>query len=175
ENAFLIEDAKKISSFDKLILPGVGSFKNAMEFLQAKDMIEPIKNFIKSGKYALGICLGMQILFNASEEGQGVSGLGLIDGEIKRFSHEFKTPHMGWSKTKTQEDAFFGQIKNPYLYFVHSYFCPITPYTIAKSSHGVEFSAVIKRDNLYGIQPHPEKSHEQGLQMLKNFAQLGTL
>lgn len=172
-NARLIQSGEEIKSFDKLILPGVGSFAQAMEFLHTQEMVEPIKDFIKSGKYALGICLGMQILFDSSEESKGLEGLGFIEGDVKKFPTDLKIPHMGWNTFTCKKDEIFQGVNDFYLYFVHSYFCPITPYTIATSSYGIDFSAMINKENVYAIQPHPEKSHSQGLQILKNFTLLG--
>jgi glutamine amidotransferase len=170
---------EKIILYDKLILPGVGAFGDAMEHLRSNGMDEAIISFAQSGKNILGICLGMQLLFDESEEFGAHKGLGLIPGKIikfdeKKFEHRLKIPHMGWNEMFTKNSLLFeGLPKELYLYFVHSYhvLCD-EKYTIGKCIYGYEFSAAVQKENIYGLQPHPEKSHDNGLKILENFAKL---
>jgi glutamine amidotransferase len=188
ENAFLkigekvtiVSDPDKIVNFDRLILPGVGAFGYAMEHLKENSMDEAIKSFAKSGKPLLGICLGMQLLLESSNEFGEHKGLGLIPGFVRKFdTTKFKTPlkvpHMGWNELFVQNSSpiFKDLPREIYLYFVHSFHAICDDrYTIGKTEYGYTFSSAINRDNIYGFQPHPEKSHENGLKILKNFINL---
>jgi glutamine amidotransferase len=188
ENAFLkigekvtiVSDPDKIENFDKLILPGVGAFGDAMEHLKENSMDEAIKSFAKSGKPLLGICLGMQLLLESSNEFGEHKGLDLIPGFVRKFdTTKFKTPlkvpHMGWNELFVQNSSpiFKDLPREIYLYFVHSFHAICDDrYTIGKTEYGYTFSSAINRDNIYGFQPHPEKSHENGLKILKNFINL---
>lgn len=178
--AVLERNPEKLKDYDKLILPGVGAFGDAMEHLEANGMDIAIKDYAKSGKPLLGICLGMQLLFNSSKEFGTTEGLGLIDGEVvafnkSKFDHSLKVPHMGWNELFIQKDTplLNGLKKDPYLYFVHSYHAVCDDkYAIGKTYYGYEFVSAVKKDNIYGIQPHPEKSHENGLKIIENFVNL---
>ncbi|MDD5359042.1 MAG: imidazole glycerol phosphate synthase subunit HisH [Sulfurovaceae bacterium] len=173
-------DPKNIQNYDKLLLPGVGAFGDAMTHLKSNGMDEAIKDFAASGKPLLGICLGMQLLFESSEEFGSNDGLGLIDGEIvkfdeTKFDHKLKIPHMGWNEIFTEKNSpiFDGLPKDFYLYFVHSYHVVCDDkYTIGKTHYGYKFVSAVQKDNIYGIQPHPEKSHDNGLKILENFAKI---
>ncbi len=139
-------------------------------------MKEAVLQYAKSGKNILGICLGMQLLFESSQEFGKNRGLGLIEGEIVKFDkskmHEdTKIPHMGWNTINTLNDhTLFEGLKNPYLYFVHSYHALTNDKNvIGKTTYGYEFVSAVHKDNIYGFQPHPEKSHDNGLKILKNF------
>ncbi|MDY0117593.1 MAG: imidazole glycerol phosphate synthase subunit HisH [Sulfurimonadaceae bacterium] len=180
EEAVIESNPEKFSSYDKLLLPGVGAFGDAMEHLRERNMIEPLRAFAASGKPMLGICLGMQLLFESGEEFGHHKGLGLIKGKViafdtKRFSQKLKVPHMGWNKMFTKEHPLFvGLGSERYLYFVHSYHvvCEDEADSIAKCVYGYEFSSAVAHKNVMGIQPHPEKSHINGLQILENFIKL---
>jgi glutamine amidotransferase len=188
ENAFLkigekvtiVSKPEEISNYDKLILPGVGAFGDAMEHLTQNGMDKAIKEFAKSGKPLLGICLGMQLLLESSDEFGDHEGLGLIPGIVRKFdTSRFKTPlkvpHMGWNElfVKKQSALFNGLEDEIYLYFVHSYHAICEEqYTIGETEYGYSFASAINKDNIYGFQPHPEKSHENGLKILKNFIQI---
>jgi glutamine amidotransferase len=173
-------DPAKLSDYDKLILPGVGAFGDAMEHLKANGMDSAIIEYANSGKALLGICLGMQLLFDSSEEFGSTDGLGLIEGRViafdeKRFDHPLKVPHMGWNEMFVESDIslFDGMNSDFYLYFVHSYHAVCDDrYTIGKTYYGYEFTSAVKKDNIYGIQPHPEKSHQNGLKIIENFVKL---
>ena len=183
-DATLESDPSKLDQYDKLILPGVGAYGDAMEHLKANGMDEAVKAFAASGKPLLGICLGMQLLFESSEEfakdENGTKGLGLIPGKVvafdeKKFDHPLKVPHMGWNELFQQKETpiFKGLDQDFYLYFVHSFHAVCDDqYVIGKTHYGYEFVSAVQNKNIYGIQPHPEKSHENGLKIIENFAKL---
>ncbi|MDQ1326203.1 MAG: imidazole glycerol-phosphate synthase subunit HisH [Campylobacterota bacterium] len=176
----LESDPDKLEQYDKLILPGVGAFGDAMEHLKSNGMDEAVKRFAQSGKPLLGICLGMQLLFESSEEFGSHEGLGLIPGKVVafnecRFDHPHKVPHMGWNELFKQKETplFQGLPDAFYLYFVHSYHVQCEDsYAIGKTHYGYTFVSAVQKDNIYGIQPHPEKSHENGLKIIENFVKL---
>ncbi len=170
----IVVSPRGLDAYDKLILPGVGSFGDAMHELKKRGFVEPLKKFISSGKPFLGICLGMQLLFSKSEESRGVSGLGVIPGEVKKFSSRLKCPHMGWNEIKKSavRDPIFKGVKGGlYAYFCHSYY--VKPEddsaAIGKTEYGIVFASMVRSGRLYGVQFHPEKSQEKGLVLLKNF------
>jgi len=179
-DATLESDPTKLDQYDKLILPGVGAFGDAMEHLKVNGMDKAVITYAKTGKPLLGICLGMQLLFESSEEFGSTQGLGLIPGKVvafneAKFDHPQKVPHMGWNELFVQkESALFAELKKDfYLYFVHSYHAVCDDkYAIGRTHYGYEFVSAVQNDNIYGIQPHPEKSHENGLQIIENFAKL---
>jgi glutamine amidotransferase len=165
-----------IEQADAVVLPGVGSFDPAMQNLRSRNLIEPIKRAIASGKPFLGICLGLQILFESSEEGVE-PGLGVIAGKVRRFRSEpgLTIPHMGWNQLQfTQPDLPLWQKlpSDPWVYFVHSYYVDPVDWEVRSAivTHGSQnVTAAIAKDNLMAVQFHPEKSSSTGLQMLSNF------
>lgn len=171
---------ERFKEYDKLILPGVGAFPDAMEHLRERGMIEAIKEFAASSKPILGICLGMQLLFESSEEFGTHEGLGLIKGKVvpfdtSKFDRALKVPHMGWNRMFTKEHPLFkGLDEEHYLYFVHSFHavCANEEDAIGKTVYGYEFTSAVAHKNIMGIQPHPEKSHQNGLKILENFTKL---
>lgn len=179
-------DPKKLQNYDKLILPGVGAFGDAMEHLKENGMDKAVKAYAKTGKPLLGICLGMQLLFESSEEFGSHKGLGLIEGKVvafdeSKFDHKLKVPHMGWNEMFKQSvgadrcvcPLFSGLNDDFYLYFVHSFHAECDDkYAIGKTYYGYEFVSAVNKENIYGIQPHPEKSHENGLKIIENFVKL---
>jgi len=173
-------DPEKLKDYDKLILPGVGAFGDAMEHLKENGMDKAVKEYAKSGKPLLGICLGMQLLFESSEEFGTSQGLGLIEGKVvafdeSKFDQKLKVPHMGWNELFVQNDSklFDGLDNEFYLYFVHSFHAVCDDkYAIGKTYYGYEFVSAVNKNNIYGIQPHPEKSHENGLKIIENFVKL---
>lgn len=173
-------DPTKFKEYDKLILPGVGAFGDAMEHLKERNMINAIKEFAASGKYVLGICLGMQLLFESSEEFGHHEGLGLIKGKVvafneSKFSEPLKVPHMGWNRMFTTQHPLFKNLdEEHYLYFVHTYHavCANKEDVIGTTNYGYDFASAVAHDNVMGIQPHPEKSHKNGLAILENFINL---
>ena len=180
QKAEIVSDPNEIRKYDRVILPGVGAFGDAMEHLNATKMIDAIKEFAKSGKPMIGICLGMQLLFESSEEFGNHKGLGLIEGEVIAFDkskmdmENHKVPHMGWNRIFNKPNQLFeGLSENPYLYFVHSYHVVTNDkYTIGTTHYGYDFTSAVQKDNIYGLQPHPEKSHNNGIAILKNFMKL---
>jgi len=171
---------QKFQNYDKIILPGVGAFGDAMEHLKEQNMVEALKEFAKSGKYMLGICLGMQLLFQSSEEFGKHEGLGLIEGDVVRFDEDkfeqkLKVPHMGWNRMFTSKHPLFeGLDEEHYLYFVHTYHvkCKNEQDIIGETHYGYKFTSAVASKNILGIQPHPEKSHDNGLKILQNFINL---
>ena len=165
-----------IEQADAVVLPGVGSFDPAMQNLRSRNLIEPIKRAIASGKPFLGICLGLQILFESSEEGVE-PGLGVIAGKVRRFRSEpgLTIPHMGWNQLQfTQPDLPLWQNlpSDPWVYFVHSYYVDPVDWEVRSAivTHGSQnVTAAIAKDNVMAVQFHPEKSSSTGLQMLSNF------
>jgi glutamine amidotransferase len=170
-------DVNGVLRASKILLPGVGSFDNAMTRLASLDLIEPLKERAAEGTPILGICLGMQLLANRSEEGK-LEGLGLIPGRVCRFHFvgedaSLKIPHMGWNRASPAKDhpLIAGLDEDARFYFVHSYFfeCEDPNNTLLQSSYGRTFTSGIQRANVMGLQFHPEKSHRYGMQLIKNF------
>jgi len=161
-----VDDFKKINT---LILPGVGSFDYGISNLKELDFINPLrKHAIIDKKLTIGICLGMQLLMSSSEEGKE-KGLNFIDGEVLKFkfSNNIKVPHMGWNYVESDDLLFSNKFNEKRFYFVHSYYVPINNFTLSKTTYGnIKFSSSIKKDNIYGFQFHPEKSHKYGMEML---------
>ncbi len=188
KNAFLkfdqsvdiVKEPELLKNYDKIVLPGVGAFGDAMSHLRENEMDIAIKEFVKSGRVLLGICLGMQLLFDRSEEFGSHIGLGLVPGDIKyfdssKFPKRLKVPHMGWNKLFIQKDSplFKGLDESFYLYFVHSYHAICDEkYIIGKTIYGYEFASAVQNENVFGFQPHPEKSHTDGLKIVENFIKL---
>lgn len=174
---FLSGDKKELMSADALLLPGVGSFRDAMERLNEEGLSDMIRDFAATGKPLLGICLGMQLLFEESEENGPAKGLALLPGRVQRFSgvkdgSSYKVPHMGWNRLEFVKDSpIIKDVEEDYVYFVHSYFvdAAASNVLIAKSSYNEEVAAIVGKDNLFGMQFHPEKSSRLGMELLKNF------
>lgn len=172
----ITDSAQDIEQADAIVLPGVGAFDPAVQHLRSRDLVSPLKDAITSGKPFLGICLGLQILFDGSEEGTE-SGLGLIKGTVRRFHSEpgITIPHMGWNQLEfSQPHLTLWQDlgTSPYVYFVHSYYVdPVdTQVKAATVTHGSQqITAAIAKDNLLAVQFHPEKSSTVGLKLLSNF------
>ncbi len=164
--------ALDISTADGLILPGVGAFGEAMRNIEKHSLIDPIKKHVGSGKPFLAICLGLQLIFEYSEESPEIPGLGIIRGRCVRFDDTLKVPHMGWNQIHIQKDTpiLKGIQSGAYVYFVHSYYVvPEEPVTATITEYGIEFVSSIAKDNVFACQFHPEKSQETGLKMLENF------
>ena len=158
----------------KLILPGVGHFGQMMRALDELQLREPIVQQIKSGTSLLGICVGLQCLFEGSEESPESRGLGILPGLVRRFQGEVRVPHMGWNSLDACRPTrlLTGLSPHPYTYFAHSYYAPVLPETAATCTYIQPYSAVIERDNLYAVQFHPEKSGSVGLRVMQNFLEL---
>jgi len=175
-NATVSSNEKEIENAEKLILPGVGHFAKGIENLKKYNLIPVLNRKVFEEKTPiLGICLGMQLLTQRSEEGH-VEGLGWVDAETKRFSlNGLKIPHMGWNTVEIKrENVLFKDIENPRFYFVHSYHvcCKDENDILATTNYGYDFASALNRENIYGVQFHPEKSHKSGIKLLKNFVEV---
>lgn len=179
----IVSDAAGIAAADKVVLPGVGAFRDAISTLRDKGLVEPIQQAVDDGKWFLGICLGLQLLFDVSYEDGEYAGLGIIPGKVVKFDFagrpdekELKIPHMGWNALQFKQDIpLYRDIDaGSYVYFVHSYYVAPNDTAVAATTteHGVAFVSSIARDNVMATQFHPEKSQRVGLTMLKNFAAL---
>ena len=175
-SATITRDIGVIEAASALVLPGVGAFGVCMEKLESYDLIDPIKEFIASGKPFLGICLGLQLLFEESVEFGSKQGLGILKGKVLRFpASDLKVPHMGWNSVEVQKDSRLmeGIKDGSYFYFVHSYYVePLDSVTLGTTGYGLTFSSAVEVDNVFATQFHPEKSQSAGLKILENFADL---
>ena len=174
--AQITQNPTEIRQAQKVVLPGVGAMQPAMQKLKELKLIDLIQETIASGKPFLGICLGLQLLFEKSYEGGEVEGIGILRGTVERFS-SLKVPHMGWNQIKIERPnarLLAGCENESTFYFCHSYFVrPKDPAVVAATTdYGVEFTCVVEQGNIFGVQFHPEKSQSQGLKVLKNFIQL---
>ena len=172
--ATLVHSAEELDGAEKLILPGVGAFADAMKGLEERGLVGPIIQHIKQGHPFLGICLGLQLLFSASTEDGLHKGLGIIPGRVLRFAQNgLKVPHMGWNQVSFLRDVPLarGIPQGAYMYFVHSYYvCPEDPEVIAATTdYGINFASFVWKDNIFATQFHPEKSQSVGLALLRNF------
>lgn len=176
--ARISSDPAEIAGAEKLILPGVGAFGDAMREINRRDLAGPIRDFIATGRPFLGICLGLQLLFEKGYEHGEHEGLGVLQGDVVRFDlpPQYKIPHMGWNTVIRHRDApiLEGIPDGTHFYFVHSYYVrPADPSVVALGcDYGGEFCAMVWRDNLYATQFHPEKSQSVGLQLIDAFARL---
>ncbi len=176
-DSIVTSDKEQIMRADKLILPGVGSFGDAAERLKDSELDNVIKAECASGKPLLGICLGMQLLFDKSYEYGEHCGLGLIKGEVVPLSDyvkELKIPHMGWNSLEfTDNNPIFKNLKSgSFVYFVHSYFAKCREGLSATTDYGIKVTAAVRKNNVYGVQFHPEKSGDNGLEILKAFSEV---
>lgn len=178
EETEVTRDAERILAADRVILPGVGSFGDAMGKLHSFQLVDVIKETIRRKTPFLGICLGLQLLFERSEESPGVEGLGILKGEILRIPEKdgLKIPHIGWNSLTFPNPGrlFEGIEENPYVYFVHSYYLKAAESSIvtAETEYGTLIHASVEKDNVFACQFHPEKSGDIGLKILKNFAEI---
>ena len=179
EETIVTRKHDEILAADKVILPGVGAFGDAMRKLKEYGLVDTIHEAVDSGKPFLGICLGLQLLFRRSDESDGVEGLSILPGEILRIPEApgIKIPHIGWNSLEVSEGArlFKGLGGNPYVYFVHSYYLKADDENIVAATTeygGTLIHASVQKDNVYACQFHPEKSGGVGMQILKNFAAL---
>lgn len=170
--AVLSSDAAEIREADKVIFPGVGEASSAMKMLKSTGLDKVIPTLKQP---VLGICLGMQLMCEHSEEGN-TKGLGIFDTKVVRFNNSQKVPQIGWNKIFNLRSALFNRVKeNDYVYLVHSYYIPECAETIASTEYGVEYTSAIQKDNFYGVQFHPEKSSSAGELILKNFLNIKKL
>jgi imidazole glycerol-phosphate synthase subunit HisH len=179
-NAVVTDNKTKFKEASAIIFPGVGSFEHAMNLLEDKGLTNLLHECINSGKPFLGICLGMQLLFEASEESAGNlkpgKGLGALEGKSVRFPADLPVPHVGWNQAKPviNHPLFAGLDENAYFYFTHSYYVipDYSKYILTKTDYGFDFTSAVCKDNLLGVQFHPEKSGPSGLRLLSNFGKI---
>lgn len=168
-NATIATNANELLAADRVIFPGVGHASQAMTMLKERGLSKAIVNFKQP---LLGICLGMQLLGKRSEEGS-TTGIGALNFEVKRFDVSLKIPHMGWNTIQEPRGKLFEGIPSEtFFYFVHSYYVPVTPTTTACCTYEISFTAAVEQNNFFGVQFHPEKSGDAGMQLLKNFLKL---
>lgn len=178
EQPVITRDKDILLKADKVILPGVGAFGDAMNRLNEYGLVDVIKSIVAKGTPFLGICLGLQLLFEESDEAPGVKGLSVLEGKIKRIPDSFglKVPQIGWNSLHFDHGGklFKGVDEGAYVYFVHSYYLEAADENIvtASTEYGVHVHASVEKDNVYACQFHPEKSSDEGLKMLKNFIEL---
>jgi len=167
----LVRDPQGLRKASKILLPGVGHFGQMMRALDTLGVREILVDRINAGVPFLGICLGLQALFERSEEAPEVRGLGIYPGDVRRFPADARVPHMGWNELEVPGDSRL--VRNlpgrPYVYFAHSYYVPVNQHTAATCTYAVEYTAVLEAGSVFGVQFHPEKSGPVGLQIVKNF------
>ena len=167
-NAVLSNDPEVVRKAEKVIFPGVGEASSAMRKLRESGLDTVIPTLKQP---VLGICLGMQLMCNASEEGN-TKGLGIFDVDVIKFNSNVKVPQIGWNKIENLQSPLFKNLENDFIYLVHSFYAPKCKDTIATCTYGLEYAAALAKDNFYGVQFHPEKSGQYGAQILKNFLSL---
>lgn len=179
--AEITSDPRRIAEADAVVLPGVGAFKDCYDGLAARGLVEPVTSAAHSGRPFLGICVGLQLLFEESEEGGRWKGLGILPGKVVRFpdmrERGLKVPHMGWNQVKPvaqRAQHLIPDGENPFAYFVHSYYArpDDDAVVLATCDYGVEFPAMVGRDNVFAVQFHPEKSQDAGIALLRAFGAL---
>ncbi len=174
----LVQHPEQLHGARKIILPGVGAFGACMAQMRAQKLVAPLKAALDAGIPYLGICVGMQMLYEVGEEMGEHNGMGILGGRVIRFPHfpDRKVPHMGWNQLKIRNGSGLleGLDERSYVYFVHSYYCASAnnDTVIGLTEYGIEFAAIVQQDNIYGVQFHPEKSQGAGLRILSNFLRL---
>jgi imidazole glycerol-phosphate synthase subunit HisH len=170
----LVRDADGVRQAKKIILPGVGHFGQMMRALDQMQVREAFRDRIAAGVPFLGICLGLQALFQGSEEAPEVEGLGVYEGRVRRFAAGARVPHMGWNELEPRKPArLLANLEpHPYVYFAHSYYVPENAHTAAACTYTLAYTAVLESGNVFGVQFHPEKSGPLGLRIVKNFVEL---
>jgi glutamine amidotransferase len=175
-DAIVSGDDQVLRTAERLVLPGVGAFGACMKALAERGFDQLVRERVRAGTPLLGVCVGMQLLFETSDEFGATSGLGLLRGRVRRFNDDLVVPHVGWNRlNQIREDPLFNEVANgSFFYFVHSYYCePVDDSVIAgETEYGVKYASVVAHGNVCGVQFHPEKSQNAGLQLLKNFARL---
>lgn len=176
-DAQVTADPDTILKAEKVVLPGVGAFADGMKGLISRGLTSAIQDVAGTGKPLLGICLGMQLLFETSEEGGNHPGLGLLPGVVKGFRDpNLKIPQIGWNQLeiRSQNSLLAGLNQGNYVYFNHGYYCvpQNTAHILATVTYGLQFAAAVQRENIYGVQFHPEKSQQIGLKIMRNFVEL---
>jgi glutamine amidotransferase len=172
-DAVVTSDPASLAAADQIVLPGVGHF-SALGVLERMGLREAMSQNARAGKPLLGICLGMQWLFDGSEEAPQITGAGLFSGTCRQFPPSVKSPHVGWNSLTVQNDSRLlrGLAQDTFVYYTHSFHAPVVAATTAASEYGLPFSAALEQDNIFGVQFHPEKSGPAGLLILKNFCEV---
>jgi imidazole glycerol-phosphate synthase subunit HisH len=169
QEVLITASVDEISGAGTLVLPGVGAFGEAAKRIDSLGLRGPLLRFVDSGRPLLGICLGMQLLFQTSEESPWAKGLGFVDGSVLRFGPELHVPHIGWNDVVPRKPSILFPDDGGVFYFVHSYYVPVTDCTIATTEYGIDYSAAVQKENVFGVQFHPEKSQNVGMEMLRRF------
>lgn len=175
-DAIVSGDEKVLRAAERLVLPGVGAFGACMKALSERGLDQLVREKVADGAPLLGVCVGMQLLFEESDEFGATAGLGFLRGRVRRFSDDLVVPHVGWNRVKERQSHTLFRDLQPeaFFYFVHSYYCePLeNEVVVGQTEYGVNYASVVARENICGVQFHPEKSQESGLRLLKNFARL---
>lgn len=176
--AIVSSDEKDLRAAERLVLPGVGAFGACMKALSERGFDRLVRERVEEGTPLLGVCVGMQLLFEESDEFGATLGLGLLPGRVRRFSDELVVPHVGWNRIDQvcEHPMFDGVANGSFFYFVHSYYCePVEKSVVAgETEYGIKYASVVAKANICGVQFHPEKSQDAGLRLLKNFARLNS-
>jgi glutamine amidotransferase len=172
-DAIVTTEPASLGAADKIVLPGVGHF-SALAVLDRMGLRDAMSESARAGKPLLGICLGMQWLFDGSDEAPQIAGTGLFSGTCRKFPSSVKSPHVGWNSLKVQKGSRLlrGLAQDTFVYYTHSFHAPVVSATTAASEYGLRFSAAVEQDNIFGVQFHPEKSGPAGLLILKNFCEV---
>ncbi len=172
-DALVTSDPASLAAADKIVLPGVGHF-SALGTLDRMGLRDAMSQSARAGKPLLGICLGMQWLFDGSEEAPQIAGTGLFSGTCRHFPSSVKSPHVGWNSLTVQKNSRLlrGLAQDTFVYYTHSFHAPVVAATTGASEYGLRFSAAVEQDNIFGVQFHPEKSGPAGLLILKNFCEV---
>ena len=175
-DAIISADANVLRAAERLVLPGVGAFGACMKALSERGFDQLVRERVNAGTPLLGVCVGMQLLFEESDEFGSTPGLGLLRGRVRRFTNELVVPHVGWNRIEqTRKHPLFAEVANgSFFYFVHSYYCePLdSGVVVGQTDYGVKYASVVAQENICGVQFHPEKSQDAGLHLLSNFAGL---
>lgn len=173
QEAVITPDPEKVHRAERVVVPGVGHFATTAA-IESDGLRQAIESVIQRGTPVLGICLGMQWMFALSAEASALKGLGIFSGECEHFPATVKSPHVGWNRLRCAPTSklFANLERDPFVYFTHSYRAPIDKYTVASCEYGGEFSAAVERDNVFGVQFHPEKSGPAGIKLLESFCNL---
>jgi imidazole glycerol phosphate synthase glutamine amidotransferase subunit len=169
-----VDRPELLKKASKIIFPGQGHFGQMMTALDGRGLLEPLHELLEGGKPFLGICLGLQALYEGSEEAPEIRGLSMLPGRVKRFEGVFKVPHVGWSQLEMSRESklMAGVPPGSFVYYCHSYYAPVTKQTAAVTDYGQTFAAAVEKDSVWAVQFHPEKSSEVGLKVLGNFLAL---
>lgn len=177
-DAVVTGNEQTLTTADRLVLPGVGAFGTCMSEFERHGLMDLVIDRVEQGTPLLGVCVGMQMLFEESSEFGKTKGLGLLKGQVNRFSNSLVVPHVGWNQVgKTSASPLLNDVsENSFFYFVHSYYCEPADrdVIVGETEYGVTFASIVAKKNIYGVQFHPEKSQSAGLQLLKNFASIET-